>query len=256
MEMVQQRLLENLFERTIFMETTTGISGLLWNFWDMVDISENMHRMDNSIMKRKKGLPSAIHAGIFLVLTVVAFVAAWYFDFQSTLMGLSSITDLMIPSLPAQAAKFTWYIVFCFTIMPTLLEIFTANLAKEDIKIIQLAIILFTLFDLVTDIPRSYALAMSMWPQIELMGILFAPIVFWMYFFGILFFATIGFEIMLCMFGYCAVCYTLRAFVGTDAIDLGAYARRMQHTPRMPRSRAHARTTTDLGADDVVIIDG
>lgn len=219
---------------------------VLWYVWDMIDISENMHRMDNFIVKVRNGLPALLHALVFAALTLVAFAAAWYFDFQSTLKGMGSITDLIIPELPKQAAQLTWYIILAFTVMPTLLEIFTAGLAKEDIKIIQLAIIIFTLFDAVTDIPRAYALAIQMWPQIQLMGWGLAHLTFWAYFLGILFFATIGFEILLCMFGYCVVSFAWKIFHGE-----GSYNIRSRSRSRSARSHSGR-----AASDDVVIIEG
>ena len=214
---------------------------ILWYVWDMIDISENTHRMDKFIVSVRNGLPALLHFIVFAALSLVAFAAAWYFDFESTLKGMSSITDLIIPTLPKQTAQLTWWIILAFTVMPTLLEIFTAGLAKEDVKIIQLAIIIFTLFDAVTDIPRAYALSLQMWPQIQLMGWGLAHLTFWGYFLGILFFATIGFEILLCMFGYCTISFAWKIFHGEGSYNIRSRSR---------SGRAPAKS------DEVVIIEG
>lgn len=195
------------------------MQSFLWYLWDMVDISENMHRTDNYISQQKNGLPAIIHTIVFIMCTVAGLAAVWYFDIQSTLTGLSAVTDMIIPTLPEKVAKMSWWVVVAFTVLPTLLELFTAGVAKEDVKIMQLAIIGFTIFDAVTDIPRAYAFAMNLWPQMQLLGWGVDWLVFYVYFVFILFFATLGFEVLTCLFGYMAVCFVWKIFNGP-----GAYA--------------------------------
>ena len=220
----------------------------LWYLWDMIDISENMHRSDRFISRQRNGIPSLWHAVAYGTITLALLAAVWYFDIQSTLVGLGSLTDVIIPTLPAQTAKITWYIIAAFTVLPTLLELFSGGIAKEDVKIVQLAVIGFTLFDAVTDIPRAYQFAMSLWPQIQLLGWGVDFLVFWVFFLVIIFFATIGLEILLCIFLYLSFSFSWKIFHGE-----GAYVpRRSPPTERVNTNRGN-------GAEDrekVVIIDG
>src|SRR5688572_19144447 len=131
------------------MHTTRTGAFLAW-VWDMVDISENMGRIEDWTFTISNGLAAAIHAVVFLVLSAAALALTWYFDLESTIEGMRGVTSVVVPSLPVQVARFTWYVTLAITLMPTFLEIFTGGLAKFNVKIIQVAIILFTLFDMVT----------------------------------------------------------------------------------------------------------
>ncbi len=222
----------------------------LWYIWDMIDISENMHRMDKFISRQRNGLPALLHACAFLAISVALAAGVWYFDIQSTLVGLSSLTDVIIPSLPAQTAHLTWWIIAAFTVLPTLLEIFTAGLAKEDIKIIQLSIIGFTIFDAVTDIPRAYQFCVSLWPQIQLLGWGVQTIVFFTFFMVILFFATLGLEILMCMFLYLTVSFIWKTFHGEGSYSVPHYSSSRGYSP-MPKSAPQGSSN-----EKVVIIDG
>lgn len=237
------------------MKGTNSMENFLWYIWDMIDISENMHRMDRFISRQRNGLPAAIHAFAFLAISIALAAGVWYFDIQSTLVGLSSLTDVIIPSLPAQTAHLTWYIIAAFTLLPTLLEIFTAGLAKEDIKIVQLAIIGFTMFDAVTDIPRAYQFAMQLWPQIQLLGYGISWFVFWIFFIVILFFATLGLEVLMCMFGYLVVCFGWKIFNGEGSYNLPRTS--VASKPRKSARRPVSSPNVGFDAEpEVVIIDG
>lgn len=223
------------------------MENFLWYIWDMIDISENMHRSDRFISKQRNGLPAAWHALAYGTIAIALLAAVWYFDIQSTLVGLGSLTAVIIPTLPEQTAKITWYIIGAFTVLPTLLEIFSGGIAKEDVKIVQLAVIGFTMFDAVTDIPRAYQFAMSLWPQIQLLGWGIDWIVFWVFFLVILFFATLGLEILFCIFIYLTVSFTWKIFHGE-----GAYVPKYRPTSA-PRRSTSGRVS---GAEETIIIEG
>ena len=234
----------------------TMTQSFLWYLWDMVDISENMHRTDNYIGAQNNGLSAAIHAIIFLGATIAAAAAVWYFDIQSTLTGLSSVTDMIIPTLPEKIAHLSWWVILAFTVLPTILELFTAGVAKEDVKIMQLAIIGFTLFDAVTDIPRAYAFSLQLWPQIQLMGWGIDWIIFYIYFIMILFFATLGLEVLMCLFGYMTVCFAWKVFNGPGSYTVHTPRRMPQRkTPVMRPSPVAATAGVASSEPEVIIID-
>ncbi len=214
--------------------------------WDLIDISDNMHRNDRFITRQRNGMPSLWHAVSYWAISIALLAAVWYFDVQSTLVGLSSVTDVIIPTLPLQTARLTWWVICSFTILPTLLELFSGGMAKEEIKIVQVAVIGFTAFDAITDIPRAYQFVMGLWPQIQLLGWGIDYIVFWFFFIVILFFATIGLEVLLCVYGYAAVCFTWKIFNGD-----GAYR---PHLPSRSMSSPHHVSSVVPEKDNVVII--
>lgn len=235
-------------------QTRTG-QILAWA-WDMIDISDNIARAQDWIETIDNGLMSLLLFGVFVLLTIFGAALTWFFDIQSTIEGMSGLTNQVIPNLPTQTAHLTWWVVVAFTCAPTFLELFTAGMAKQDVKIIQVAIIAFTLFDLVTDIPRSYSLAMGMWPQIQAMGWGLGHATFWVYFLLWLGFATLGFELLTVIFGYAALVFGLKFFKSRD--DILPRRRRATPAPR-PRSynrKANTRTTSHLDPDDSVIMDG
>ncbi len=204
---------------------TTRTGKFLLFMWDMIDISENMERAEKAIKSVPNGIPSIMSALAFFALTLVFGTLAWYFDIQSTIKGLDSITQLVVPSLPKQTENVTAWFIVAFTLAPTLLEIFTAGFAKANIRIVQVAIIGFTLFDAITDIPRAYALALQMWPQIELMGFGLSFITYWLYFLLWLFFATLGFELMFIIFGYATICFAVKIVKGEGSIKMSNFRR-------------------------------
>lgn len=243
----------------IFRPTTATGKFLLW-LWDMIDISENMGRIEDWVFTISNGFSSALHLGVFAVLAVAAGALTWYFDLESTIIGMSGVTNVVVPSLPGQVTHLASYVILAITLMPTLLELFTSGMAKFNIKIVQIAIILFTLFDMVTDIPRSYQLAMGMWPQIQAMGWGVSHLTFWSYFLGWLFFATLGFELGFVIFAYASLLFFLKTFRGEGSFN---YAPKRGKVPSRSRGPA-TRTTTNIGGmsgidgmtsdDDVVII--
>lgn len=245
-------------EAMFYPRTATG-RFLLW-VWDMVDISENMGRIEDWTFTISNGLAALVHAAVFIILTTAAAALTWYFDLESTIAGMSSLTSAIIPTLPGQVAHLAGYVILAFTIMPTLLEIFTAGMAKQNVKIIQIAIIGFTLFDMVTDIPRAYQLSMGMWPQIQAMGWGLSSLTFWLYFLGWLFFATLGFELLMVVFGYATFIFLTKTVRGEGSFNV---APKRGRNPARSRSRGPAtRTTEHLGGmggamdDDVIIIEG
>ena len=234
-------------------QTRTG-QVLAWA-WDMIDISDNIARAQDWIETIDNGLFSLLLFGVFATLTAFGAALTWFFDIQSTIEGMSGLTNQVIPNLPTQTAHITWYVIAAFTLAPTFLELFTAGMAKQDVKIVQVAIIAFTLFDLVTDIPRSYNLSMGMWPQIQAMGWGLGHITFWAYFLLWLGFATLGFELLTVIFGYAALVFALKFFKGRND-----FAPRKRRSTPAPRPRAYNRkpstkTTVNLNPEDVIIED-
>lgn len=203
---------------TMYANTRTG--KLLWYLWDMVDITENMKRVKEYIIEVDNGFDALWHSLVFALLSLATFAGAWYFDIESTIIGMKSFTDLVVPSLPGQSARLTWWIIAAITALPTLLELFSGGIAKKNVKIVQLAIIGFTLFDAVTDIPRVYGFTLQLWPQIQLLGWGVDWFVFYAYFIVTLFFATLGIEVLAVLFGYLTVSFIWKIFHGDGSYNI------------------------------------
>ncbi len=217
---------------TLF-QPTTKTGKFLWHLWDAVDISENLHRAERWVRRTPNGLNSTLNMIGMIVLFCVATWFAWFWDIKSTLNQLSEVTDMMVPSLPSQIAHISWILIFFLTIAPTLMEIFTAGLAKENIKVVQLLIIGFTLFDLVTDIPLAYGFIASKWPTFALMPWGISHFVFWVVFALWLALCTLGFELAVVVFGYAALSFALKAVTGnTGASSMNRVIQQVQQVQK------------------------
>lgn len=214
--------------------TRTG-KALLW-FWDLIDISENMKRAEQWASERSNGLFSLIHCVIYAALTLICLVLTWFFDLESTVITLSNIGKVIIPTLPinTETPRASLFISILLAITPTLLEIFTPGLAKKNIKFVQIGIIGFAIFDCATDIPRASAFSMGMWPQFELLGWGISSIFYWCYFLIVLLFSTVGFESLTIIFGYTTILFAVKAFRGPNSINMHDVMQRMHRTPAQP----------------------
>lgn len=212
-------------------EPQNYIERKLADFWDMIDISENMGRIEQYTETISNGVASRIHMFVFFILTLCGLVVTWHFDLESTIIGMNSFTTKVIPSLPAQAVAYSAWIVVAFTLMPTLLEVFTAGLAKFDVKIIQILIIGMTLFDLLTDMPRAYDFAMGFWPQIQQIPLI-SGIIFWIVYVVFQLLATIGFEMATIVFAYATI-----IFLAKSSKSVGSSTQVHSRRPYNARSR-------------------
>lgn len=217
--------------------------GLVW-FWDMIDISDNMRRVEMAARKHNNGLTAWANFGAMLVMTVVALALAWKFDFESTLIGMSSLQDTVLEGLPSSVLKFSYFIILALTIAPTIVELFTGAFARADVKIMQVYVIAFTIFDLITDIPRVTMFINQHQSSVDLLGV-FSGIGYWIFFILWLFLATIGFELGLVLTGYLAIIYFFKGLAGDEPVRGGSGM-------KMPGSAG--KTTIDLGETDKVKI--
>ncbi len=197
---------------SILFQPKTKIGKILLAFWDTIDISENLHKVSRSIAKTPNGLNSAIHLPAMLLGIAFFGSFAWFFDFQSTIIGMQTFKELVVPSLPEQAAKLTGLIILSLSLGPTVIELFTAGMAKENVKMVQLTIIGMSLFDLITDIPRAYAFSLQLWPQLDLLPWYLSYVSFYAFFFFWLFMSTFGFEVLLVIFVFGFLGYAWKWF--------------------------------------------
>jgi|SRR5215216_5494699 len=201
-------------QNSVLFQPKTKVGKILLAFWDLIDISENLHKVARGVARTPNGLNSAIHLPAMLIAMVFFGGLAWFFDFQSTILGMQTLQELVVPSLPLQAAKLTQLIVLSLSLGPTIIELFTAGFAKEDVKIVQATIIGMSLFDLITDIPRTYAFALQLWPQLDLLPWYLSYLSFWGFFFFWLFMSTFGFEVLTIIFAFAFLGYAWKWFDG------------------------------------------
>src|SRR5687768_2849942 len=89
-------------------------------FFSVIDISDNIERALNTAETRANDFwTSFLHAIVFIALGLGFASAAWYFDFQSTYIGMNTLATLIIPSLPSSIMHVGQYLSVVFTLMPT-----------------------------------------------------------------------------------------------------------------------------------------
>jgi hypothetical protein len=109
-------------------------------------------------------------------------------------------------------------------------------------------VVAFTIFDLITDIPRVTMFVNEHQASVDLLGPL-SFVGYWVFFVLWLFLATIGFELGLVLTGYLAIIYFFKGLAGDEPVRGGG------GSSRMPSSAG--KTTIDLGepsADKVKIM--
>lgn len=176
--------------------------------WSLMDISENLAAADKTAAKVGNDLiTSGIHFAAFLMLSVVTGALAWHFDFESTIVGVSTLQNAVLPGLPSSAQQFSTFIAFGFGIAPTLIEIFTAAFARAQIKILQIFVVGLTAFDMVTDIPRALSFTNSLNKHFDTLGPLIGGFAHWVFFILWLFLSTIGFELGFIIFIFLTIIF-------------------------------------------------
>lgn len=217
-----------------------GMAGWLAKFWDLIDVSDNLKRAERAARQVDNGVPSLINLAAMIVLMIVSAALAWKFDFESTLIGLSTLQSIVLEGLPSSLVKFSGALVLCITIAPTVIELFTSAYAKYDVKILQIYVIAFTGFDLITDIPRAKAFTDQLQAHFTQLGML-SGIGYWTFFLFWLFLATIGFELGLVLFGYLAIIYARK----------GMFNHVPAPAPRMPQQQGGGSKVTSGVVEDV-----
>lgn len=164
---------------------------------DTIDVSSNMQRAVTAV-RGITGLPALILACV-LALTCVGLLALiWFFDLDATLQWTQAATQQLIPTLPPAVVGGVALVTLALTLLPTLIELFTARFALAGIKAAAWLIYLFGTFDMVTDYPRVAQFWAAYRPAFDPLGWAAEPVFIlvrslW------LFLASFGFEAMFCI---------------------------------------------------------
>lgn len=188
------------------------VSRILEWFWDFIDVTDNLQKLGYEMKKVSNGLDSLWFAFGYGVISIVLLALTWYFDLEATLVGMESLRGAIIPTLPEQVLQMTWLLTTAFTIAPMLAETFLAGLARAQIKVIQMMVLGFTLFDVVTDIPRAKSFVDGWSAQFDLLPFGVSFFTYWIVFFVWLLAATVGFQIAAVITTFGAIGYVKKIF--------------------------------------------
>jgi hypothetical protein len=212
-------------------------------YYDFIDVNSNVERAEWIARAVPNGGQSALNFFVMLlIIWPISILAAWHFDFHSTYAGLqlfitqllSSVTPLVSLVAKDQAQMIAWVaaitaiITFIVTVAPTAMELFTSNFARGDVLVAKVFVLGASIFDVVTDIPTTKAWIDLMAPSFESFGLL-APIIYYVFFFGWLALATVGFQLSVIIFGYVTYIYFIK---WTKGMPISRYIPGANNGPR------------------------
>jgi hypothetical protein len=172
-------------------------------FLRAIDLSDNLEAALEAI-RPLRGL-NAIATGVaFLLISAGLVPLVWYFDIGATIEWGQTTWYLILPSLPHSVAVWASVILLALTMLPSIIELFGAKLARAGIIVAQGAVYGFSLFDAVTDFPRVAAFMESYRHLFDAFGP-FAFLAFLAGRIGMLFMASFGFEMLLIISSICGV---------------------------------------------------
>lgn len=204
-----------------------GNSSIAELYYDFIDANSNIERAEYIARRIGNGLHAAINFAVMIVLLAFAIGLAWHFDFHSTYDAMKGLITEVVKGLPlwlvpresngdvaAAGATIVAVLTAIITVAPTLMEIFTSNLARANILVIKVFVLGFSAFDVITDIPTTKAWIATWQPSFDALGPILGFIAYWIAFFVWLAMATVGFQLSVVIFGYMTLIYAKKMTIG------------------------------------------
>lgn len=182
-------------------------------FFDTIDLGTNLRRALLAV-RGITGLTALLLALALTTLCVALAPLIWHFDISSTLDWTDRAIAYLLPTLPGQLFAYGELIGISITVLPTVVELFTARFAIVGIAAFKGLIYACSLFDAITDYPRVDAFLTQFQPQIDQLGIL-AGLVWLLARVTWLFMASFGFEVVFVIAAVCALLLFINA--GADS---------------------------------------
>lgn len=236
-------------------------------FWDFTDVNANMERAEYVARRVGNGIQATANFIAMFVLFLFALGLAAHFDFISTYNALGGLREEILQSLPrwtgvdvsapANAATqgaviLVSVVTIIITVAPTLMEIFTSNLARANIGVIKMSVLGFSAFDVITDIPTTKSWIDKSQSTFDSLGPVLGFIAYYFAFFIWLLLATIGFQILTVIFGYLSIIYFKKMTVGGVVSRGGPYT--MPQQPKQPQQQPKQPQAVKV-APSVVVLD-
>jgi hypothetical protein len=175
-----------------------------WLF-DMLDLSDNLRRGWLAV-RNVYGWPALVMGGALAVICYALVPAILYFDVLATYDWTEKAAVYLMPTYEATGlAAYAGYTVVALTLLPTLVELFTARFAQAGIRFAGWLVFSFCLFDAITDYPRVAEFTNAYRPAFDALPGLVGWFAFWALRMGLLIMASFGFEALFIVFAVCAV---------------------------------------------------
>jgi hypothetical protein len=174
-------------------------------FFELIDLSTNLDR-GLGVVRNLYGLSALVMGIALLGISVGLAPLVWFLDIDSTLDYAAPALNQVLPTLPSWALPYSVLMVFALTMLPTLIELFTAKFAMQ-IKGAAFLVYGFAILDAVTDYPRVKMLMDAYKVYFDGLGMLGKPLWWLMHPIGLLL-ASFVFEVLVVVFSICAfVCF-------------------------------------------------
>ncbi len=166
--------------------------GVFTHILDTIDLSENLTKAVQWA-RTVRGVPAAAGAVTFALISFVTAGLAVRYDLLPTYRFILPVGQRVLEVNSEYLAYFTVFL----TLLPTMIEIASAGLIKQQITAMQYAAYFFIAFDLFTDYFEARLLAIE-WEQMGLFNPLgpFAPTAKVLLEMGWTFLASFGFEFL------------------------------------------------------------
>jgi hypothetical protein len=180
-------------------------------FFKAIDLTENLQRALSAI-QGIRGTGAMVLAAALLLICCGLAPLAWYLDIDATLSWVEPTTEEIMPTLPENVMPYLSTLVLTITLLPSLIELFTARFAAQ-IPAAGALVFCFALFDAVTDYPRVAALLAQYESAYATLWIFGVPL-YWLSHPLLLFMASFGFELLLIVFSVTAIMLLMNARAG------------------------------------------
>lgn len=189
--------------------------------WSAIDLSDNIAETMDWIRSVEDGFHSWLMFLFALAAFVGTLVLAWMFDLSTSWEAMTHLREMANVKLQTTTfATYSVYLLAVLTYLPTIFEMFGAQLARRNIRWMQLVVIGLTIFDLFTDLPgvRDF---MSQYygnfvsdgagPLANLLGYISYYLCFGVWWL----LASFGFEHICVLCGVSAFCFLLKGMAGS-----------------------------------------
>ena len=172
-------------------------------FMNTIDLSTQVSNILENVARVRAGIPARLYAIGLTILAIAAGAVTWYFDYAATIEHAAPIIFNVASALNGLDPFAITVVAWSLTISPTLVEMMAPNLSRASFTIAT--VFYFCLaFDMVTDYPRVLE---TVGLYHDMLGNWFVRVIATVL---LLFFASIGFELLFVMFAVSAVYLWLR----------------------------------------------
>jgi hypothetical protein len=201
------------------------MSKTMWleEVWNTIDLSENLAKTMDWIREVEDGFSSWLLFAFSLAAFIGTLTLSWMFDLSTSWEAMTTLREMADTKLQTTSfATYSIYLLAVLTYMPTIFEMFGAQLAKRQVRWMQILVIGLSIFDLYTDLPAVRDFMNPYYGNfVSDAGGPLANLFGWVSFyicFGVWWaLASYGFEFACVLCGVSAFCFFLKGMAGNPA---------------------------------------